>query len=122
LDQVNDGLHYGNEKMKAETYFNELTPCTLRSLHSGAEFFRIRNGQPMKRRMQKLGYNRANKMMGYSASFTCGYDDDIGDSMELSPDTLVFDAGHVDDVHFNHYEDAREIVADLLGCTVDEID
>jgi len=108
--------------MKAETYINELTPITLRALPAGGDFFRIRNGQPTKRRMQKLGYNRANKMMGQSASFTCGYEDDIGDSMELSPDTLVFDAEHVDILHFNHYEDAREIVADILGCTVDEID
>ena len=103
-------------------YINELTPITLRDLPAGGDFFRIRNGQPMKRRMQKLGYNRANKMMSYSASFTCGYEDDISDSIELSPDTLVFDADHVDTSHFNNYEEAREIVADILGCTVDEID
>ena len=84
--------------MKAEIY-KKLTPISLRVLPAGGDFFRIRNGQPAKRRMQKLSYNRVNKIMGYSASFTCGYEDDIGESMELSPDTLVFDADHVDILH-----------------------
>jgi len=67
----------------------------LRDLKPGTDFYRLRihPGAGVHRISNnvytKLGYNRANKMMGWKASYTCGRDDDIGYSVELNPDTLV---------------------------------
>ena len=67
----------------------------LRDLKPGTDFYRLRvhpgSGlhQISRNVYTKLGYNRANKLMGWKASYTCGRDDDIGYSKELHPDTLV---------------------------------
>ena len=66
----------------------------LRDLKPGTDFYRLRSDGSGLHRISnnvytKLGYNRANKAMGWKASYTCGRDDDIGYSVELNPDTLV---------------------------------
>lgn len=66
----------------------------LRDLVPGTDFYRLRSDGSGLHRISnnvytKLGYNRANKMLGWKASYTCGRDDDIGYSLELRPDTLV---------------------------------
>jgi hypothetical protein len=61
----------------------------LRDIAPGEYFHRLRKGVPSKHVYEKLGYNPRNKRLGYSASFTCGREDDIGYSIELNPNTPV---------------------------------
>ena len=61
----------------------------LRDIAPGEYFHRLRKGVPSKHVYEKLGYNPRNKRLGYSASFTCGREDDIGYSIALNPNTPV---------------------------------
>ena len=75
-----------------------LSLCELRDLKPGAEFYRIRGGYTSANRYTKLGYNRANKAMGWAATFTCGRDGDISYSVELKPGTLVLSADKYEEI------------------------
>ena len=61
----------------------------LANLKPGENFRRIRSGNPSAMAYTKLFYNRANKVLGYKASYTCGRADDIGYSIELKPTSPV---------------------------------
>lgn len=84
-----------------------LSLCELRDLAPNAEFYRIRGGYTSANRYTKLGYNRANKAMGWAATFTCGRDDDIGYSVELKPGTMVLPA--------DRYEEIVDLTLDRLA-------
>ena len=75
-----------------------LSLCELRDLKPGTEFYRIRGGYTSLNRYTKLGYNRANKMLGWKASYTCGRDDDISYSVELKPGTMVLPAEKYEEI------------------------
>ena len=75
----------------------------LRDLKPRQEFYRVRAGKLSQYRYQKLGYNRANKAMGWAASFTCGREDDISFDIQLNPDTYVMPAVIWDEMLCNDF-------------------
>lgn len=74
----------------------KLNIVDLRALKPGESFYRIRGDKLSANQYTKGGYNRANKVMGWKASFTCGRDDDISYSVELAPGTGVLRADWVE--------------------------
>jgi hypothetical protein len=76
-----------NTKNDLMTIHHKAQPVALSTLKKGAHFKRKLNALGYYR---KEGFNHANKSQGLKASYTCGDPYELGRSIELKPETLVY--------------------------------
>lgn len=76
-----------NTDTKTDTMDYKAQPVALKTLKKGAHFKRKLNALGYYR---KEGFNHANKSQGLKASYTCADPYELGRSIELKPETLVY--------------------------------
>ena len=76
-----------NTKNDTMTIHHKAKPVMLKTLKKGAHFKRKLNASGYYR---KEGFNHANKSQGLKSTYTCGDPWELGRSIELKPETLVY--------------------------------